>query len=416
MTAQAPHVLDDKADTGQATAYGIPLTPDAFLSLGCMEGMFDAIVAPARAVAAPFARPALWPGYVITSIVAVAAYAIHFLPMAPFSVLTETGVRYPVSAAIIAILVGLLLRNTLPLPDSIKAGCKSTVKKVIPLAIVFMGAGLNLSHIASVGLTALVITVICLTTAIAGAYYIGRMLGLGPKTALLLGAGTGICGNSAIVAVAPLIDAEDDDVVLSVGTVNLFGLLAMLVMPAIGGWLALDDDVFGVWSGTSIHAVPQVVAAGFAYSPEAGTLATLVKLVRVALLAPVVFVLAMLHARHRSSHGATNGELAVHYTRLVPWFVWGFLGFALLNTLGLIPTLNFGLADLFTGASQHVSVSMTHVFEWAGKLLLTVAMAAIGLEVSLRQLAGVGTRAITAGMLSTIALAAVSLGLISLLM
>jgi len=412
MTSQAPHLTDKSA--GAPTTYVVSLTPDAFLSLGCMEGMFDSIVSPVQPEVQPTARGIHWPGYTMAACVAGLAYGIHFLPVAPFAVLSETGMRRPVSAAIIAVLIGLVLRNALALPDSIKPGCKSAVKKVIPVAIVFMGAGLNFTAIASIGLTALAITVACLILAIGASYYIGRMLGLGPKTSLLLGAGTGICGNSAIVAIAPLIDAEDDDVVLSVGTVNLLGLVAMLALPAIGGWMTLDNDAFGVWSGTSIHAVPQVVAAGFAFSPEAGSLATLVKLVRVALLAPVVCVLAVWHAKRHSNPQDQQGKLAIHYARLVPWFVWGFIAFALLNTLGLIPTLSFPLADLVSGGTHDVTVSLAATFKTLGKILLTVAMAAIGLEVNVRQLAGVGGRAITAGLFSTIALAGVSLGLICL--
>ena len=119
------------------------------------------------------------------------------------------------------------------------------------------------------------------------------MLKLWKRTALLIGAGTAICGNSAIVAVAPLIDATDEDLMLSMSTINLLGLPLMFLFPLAGAMLGLGDQAYGVWAGTSIHAVPQVVAAAFAFSPGAGSIATLVKLVRVALLAPFTFVLAI---------------------------------------------------------------------------------------------------------------------------
>lgn len=384
-----------------------------------MEGVYDPVVAaPTDADAALARRAALAPGYGWAAAVCVLAYGMHRLPFAPFGIAAENGLRHPISAAMIAIVLGLTLRNVFALPDAIKAGCRSAVKKIIPVAIVLMGAGLNVTHIASVGVRALLITLVCVAVAIAAGYYFGRLLGLNWKTALLLGTGTGICGNSAIVAVAPLIDADDDDLVLSIGAVNLFGLLAMLVWPIVGGMLHLSDEMFGVWSGTSIHAVPQVVAAGFAFSHDAGTLATLIKLVRVTLLAPLVFVLALLYARHHNAQASSGGKLTVRYTRLVPWFVWGFIALALLNTLGLLPTLHFHLADLFSpsAASRYVQVPLGPVMTTVGKVLLTLAMAAIGLEVNLRTLAGVGARAIQAGFLATITLGAASLAMIMILM
>lgn len=413
MAADTPNLTYGKTGIGRGSIESA-LNSDAFLSLGSMEGIYEPLVSAAAPAATVSKRALLAPGYVLAAGVAALAYMAHVLPWAPFTVADGSGVRHPVSATIIAILVGLACRNLLSLPDAIRAGCKHAVKKVIPLAIVLTGAGLNLADLGAVGLTALSITVVCIVVAVVGAYYIGRLLGLNWKTSLLLGAGTGICGNSAIVAVAPLIDAEDDDLVLSIGAVNLFGLVAMLIWPVVGGMLELSDEMFGVWSGTSIHAVPQVVAAGFAYSPEAGTLATLVKLVRVTMLAPLVFVLAILYAKHHRGDPSSSGELTVHYTRLVPWFVWGFVLLAVCNTLGLLPTLNFQLSGILSGTDGATTVSAP-VAKWmtgAGKICLTLAMAAIGLEVNLRALAGVGGRALRAGLISTALLGALSLILI----
>ncbi len=410
MTAEAPHAVSDDPRTGPTptSSYGNALSADAFLSLGCMEGLYEPIVEPdAPAIAEVAQKDALWPGYAFAVAVTAVAYGIHFLPIGPLAA---------ASTAILAIIIGLIIRNTLSLPDSVKVGCKHIVKKGIPIAIVLMGAGLNLAHLASVGVSALLVTVLCVGIALAAGYYFGRLFGLGPKTSLLLGVGTGICGNSAIVAVAPLIDADDDDLVLSVGAVNLFGLLAMLTWPLVGRWLALGDQSFGIWSGTSIHAVPQVVAAGFAYSTDAGTLATVVKLVRVALLAPMLFILAMLHAKHHLADSTSKRKLTVHYARFVPWFVWGFLVMALLNTLGFIPTLQFPMAEFLSGSTEHVSVSVAGVLKQGGKTLLTLALAAIGLEVNLRQLAGVGAKAMLAGLVATVTLGVASLILIGLLL
>lgn len=384
-----------------------------------MEGMYEAVVsaqAPSKP-ASPTARQ-IAPGAVLAVGLTMLAYLIHELPFAPFSVRGADGlsVRHPLSAAILAILAGLIARNLVALPGSVLPGCKVVVKKLIPITIVLAGAKLNLIDLAGVGATALLVTVVSLTFAVAAGYYVGRWFGLGRKAAMLLGAGTGICGNSAIVAVAPLIDAEDDDVALSVGTVNLVGLGAMLVWPALGSCLALSNDHFGVWAGVSIHAVPQVVAAAFAYSPEAGTLATLVKLVRVTLLAPLIFVLAIVFARqHPSGVGAHGQRVTVHYSRLIPWFVWGFLVLAVMNTLGMLPTLGFQLASPLGGYQPPVSVPLNSFLSDVGSFILTITMAAIGLELSLRQLVGVGFRTIAAGVAATLALGVGSLLLIRVL-
>ncbi len=419
MTSQAPEASVPPAGGSAvpSTAFAESLSADAFLSLGSMEGVYEPVVAaPAVAVPAAPSLSHLAPGYVLAAAVMVLSYLIHRLPLAPFSIESEGGLRHPISATIIAILVGLLFRNVLALPDSVKVGCKHIIKKIIPFAIVFTGAKLNLYNIASIGFPVFIVTVLCILFAMGAAFYIGRLLKLNWKTALLLGTGTGICGNSAIVAVAPLIEAEEDDLVLSIGAINLFGLLAMLVWPLIGTALGISDQAFGVWSGTSIHAVPQVVAAGFAFSSEAGTLATLVKLMRVTMLAPLVFVLAIIYAKHHQSANTSDKAFTVRYTRLVPWFVWGFVLLAILNTLGLLPSLHFEPGSSLIPQEYGLDISVQHILSEIGKALLTLAMAAIGFEVCLRHLVSVGSRTIQAGLLATVALGAVSLGLITLIL
>jgi uncharacterized membrane protein YadS len=174
----------------------------------------------------------------------------------------------------------------------------------------------------------------------------------------------------------------------------------MFALPAAGGLLGLRDDAFGVWAGTTIHAVPQVVAAGFAFSAQAGALATLVKLVRVTLLAPFLFGLGFWHARRRRK------AVSLQWTRLVPPFVYGFLALSLCNTLGLFPVLQFRfgaypLADILTNL---------------GELLLTLSMAAMGLEVNVRFLARTGGRAVLTGTAASVVLCGASLLLIRLLL
>ncbi|MGI8743860.1 MAG: YeiH family protein [Bryobacteraceae bacterium] len=349
---------------------------------------------------APPSKTLSWSGTFLAALVAAIAYAIHYLPFPPFRVSTGSAVRYPVSAAIVAIVGGVLVRNLFTLPPAAIESAKKLARRVIPITIVLTGAGLNLVRIASVGSTALVITLLCIGLSMGAAIWFGKLLGVWPRTSLLIGAGTAICGTSAIVAVAPLIEAEDQDLMLSIGTVNILGLGLMFLLPAIGGLLHMKDDAFGVWAGTSIHAVPQVVAAAFAYSAQAGALATLVKLVRVTLLAPFLFVLGFLYARRRGP------RMAIHYTRLVPAFVYGFLALSLLNTLSLLPVLQFRF-----GATP-----LSELLVNLGEMLLTLSMAAMGLEVNVRFLARVGGTAVLTGAAASVILCIVSLLLIRLLL
>jgi uncharacterized integral membrane protein (TIGR00698 family) len=379
-------------------SYGY-ISDEALLSLDSMEGIHalpHAVTAKAKvAPRSEFWRPS-WNGYGLAALVAALSYAIHYLPFPPFQV----GPRYPVSAAIIAIVGGVLARNVLPLPGAAVDAAKGLARRLIPLTIVLTGAGLNLARVATVGSTALAITVVCISVSMAAAIWLGRMFKVWHRTALLIGAGTAICGTSAIVAVAPLIEAEDQDLMLSIGTVNILGLVLMFLLPALGGLLHLRDEAFGVWAGTSIHAVPQVVAAGFAYSAPAGALATLVKLVRVTLLAPFLFVLGYSYARRSGS------AVSIQYHRLVPPFVYGFLALSLANTLNLLPVLQFHFG----------AYPLSDLLSSLGELFLTLSMAAMGLEVNVRFLARTGGRAVLTGAAASMVLCTVSLLLIRLLL
>ena len=382
----------------KSSSYFGYISDEALLSLDSMEGLHH-LPEPQPKVRPAVPAPPWW-AYIPAVLLTGLAYAIHYLPAAPFRVVSASGARYPVSAAIIAIVTGVLVRNLLPLPDAAIESAKGLARRIIPVTIVLTGAGLNLLRVSSVGFTAMLIIVVCMAVALAAAVWLARLFWVGRRTGMLIGAGTAICGTSAIVAVAPLIEAEDQDIMLSIATVNILGLVLMFLLPVLGGILHLRDDAFGVWAGTSIHAVPQVVAAGFAYSAQAGSLATLVKLVRVTLLAPFLFLLGLLHARSRGS------AVPVQYARLVPQFVYGFLALALANTLGLFPVLQFRfgvypLSDLLASL---------------GELLLTLSMAAMGLEVNVRFLARTGGAAVLTGTIATAILCLASLVLIRLLL
>lgn len=356
--------------------------------------------------AAPAARRRNpWPGWAAAAAVTAIAYAIHYLPFAPFRVEAASGLRRPVSAAILAIFVGAIAASLLKIEERVREGVKDVVRKTIPLTIVLTGASLSFANARAIGLRACGVIVGTMLVALGAAWVFGKMLGVRPRTSLLIGSGTAICGNSAIVAIAPLIDAEDRDLMLSMGAINVLGLVLMFASPLIGVAIGLDDSGYGVWAGSTIHAVPQAVAAGFAFSEKAGGLATLVKLVRVAMLAPLLIVLAFAY-RH-SRKGKENAGVTIHYGRLIPPFLWGFFGLFLLNTLRWLPALQF---------ASGYSVNLADVLAEVGNISLAVSMAAMGLEIDLKMFVKLGGTALAVGALASAASCVASWAMIRLLL
>lgn len=348
------------------------LSDDAYASLGSMESI-DWSPPPRKTVP--------WSGSLpgVALAVALAAGALLAKPWLPDSL--------PVGASVLALVAAILVRNALPFPVARFAqGCRWIVSRLIPVAIVALGAGLNLAILATDGLSFLGYIMAAVAVSAGLALTLGRLFGVKKLTALLIGAGTGICGSSAILAVAPVVAAEEDDILLSVGAINLVGLLAMFACIGLGAIFPIPAIDFGILAGATIHAVPTVAAAAFDHSPEAGQTATLVKLGRVTMLVPFVFLVSMLWHRRGTAPGRVGG-----LTRFVPWFVWGFAAMALIGTLGLIPDLIFPGGPL---GGESATLAGAALLETGGKHLLTVAMAAIGLQVGLKSMLRTGARAV----------------------
>src|SRR5258706_15444103 len=249
-----------------------------------MEGGGSDVVnlPPAKpAVAAPAKKDhPLW-GVLVAIGLTLAAIYLAELPFAPF---TLAGNRHPIEPGMLAIVLGMALSNAWALPKWLQPGIKFSVKKILPLGIVLVGARLNFGEMLKVGGDALMLSVLETVVALVLLLALTRLLKLPGKLGVLLGVGTAICGGTAIVATAPVIEAEEKDVVFSVATVTLLRLIAMFTLPLIGHLLDLRSNAFGIWAGLAIHQTPQVIAAGFsyrpagaAYSPEAGGTTTIVK-------------------------------------------------------------------------------------------------------------------------------------------
>ena len=347
-----------------------------------------------------------WIGILSAIIITGLAYWVNQLPFAPFTI-KGAALEHPLGISMLAILLGMAVANILP-AQPMKAGCRWITVWCIPVAVVALGAGMNLGILTEVGWVLLAIILLMMLVAIGVAYVVGRAFGLSHQAAYLLGVGTSVCGSSAILAVSPVSGADDDDVLVTVGTVNLVGLLAMFSCVGVLYVMPLDAQTFGAWAGVSIHAVPQVIAAGGSHSADAAVMASLVKLVRVALLAPVVMLTALFIAKYRkkSPQGEGKRRKLWHY---VPWFVWGFLALATVRELGGLPILEF-----MTQNDEVVRVSMEDMLLTMAKWLLAVSMAAIGLQVQLKLIFNTGAKAMAAGVITWLVMSAVALWLLQL--
>jgi uncharacterized integral membrane protein (TIGR00698 family) len=199
-----------------------------------------------------------------------------------------------------------------------------------------------------------------------------------------------------------------------VATVTLLGLVAMFVLPVIGHFLELNSKAFGIWAGLSIHQTPQVIAAGFAYSDEAGETATIVKLARVCLLAPVVFVIGVIYAQRKfpeTGMSPAAREKKINYLRLFPMFVLGFLAMALLKTFGLIPDITLHVADGALKAGDY-NVSLAAVAEQVSKFCIVISMAGVGLETKFASMKQTGLKPFAASLFAVVVVALLILGLI----
>ncbi len=371
--------------------------------LHCMEGGSDVLTLPQTKPATK--QHTAITGFAVALLITVAAIFLSELPMAPFTV---AGGRHPIEPVMLAIILGMILSNVVSLPRTLNPGIKFSVKKILPIGIVLLGARLNFQEIGKVGLAGISLSILETIVALALLMFLAKKFNLPRKLGMLLGIGTAICGGTAIVATAPVIEADEKDVVFSVATVTLLGLIAMFLLPVIGNALHLSQKAFGIWAGLSIHQTPQVIAAGFAYGDEAGATATIAKLSRVCLLAPIVFIVGFLHARNVAQSNGT--KKAINYWSLFPMFVFGFLAMALLRSLGWLPEMTFNKPAFFHGAGA--PVSLASVCDSLSKYCIIISMAGVGLETKFSAMKQTGWKPLFASFIAALVIAAGILALI----
>ncbi|WP_024507846.1 YeiH family protein [Bradyrhizobium sp. ARR65] len=319
------------------------------------------------------------PGVLLAGAIAVSAFLAHAVPgMTAFSPM------------ILAIVLGMAFHNFIGTPAIAKPGINFSLRRLLRIAIVLLGFQLTVGQVLDVGGRGLIIVAASLTATFLFTVWLGRLLKLDRKLTQLIAAGTSICGASAIIATNTVAEAHDEDVAYAVACVTVFGSVAMFTYPLLPRLLHLDPHAYGLWSGASIHEIAQVVAASFQNGQRAGEFGTIVKLARVMLLAPVVFALSIMQrlAAGRSAAGTARPPL--------PWFVLGFIGVVALNSAMRIPP----------EVSKEIALVTT--------FLLSVALAAMGLETDVSKIRAKGLRPALLGAISFLFIASVSLALIKL--
>ena len=285
-----------------------------------------------------------------------------------------------IGSAVIAMFIGMFLNQYISKSNVFASGLKFTSKKILKFAIILLGLSLNISTILHVGKMSLTVMVFTLLTCFGGGYFIGKALGLNWKLSNLISAGTGICGGSAIAAIAPTIDADDNDVAYAMSATFLFDMAMIVLFPIMGRALGMSDQAFGIWAGTAVNDTSSVVATGYAFSEGAGDFATMVKLTRTLAIIPTVITFAFIQLNIKRKEALANsqnqGELKANFSisKIFPWFILGFLAMSIVASVFPIP------AELVSGTKS------------ASKFLMVCALAAIGLNTSFTSMKKAGVR------------------------
>nr|WP_314539514.1 putative sulfate exporter family transporter [uncultured Massilia sp.] len=290
---------------------------------------------------------------------------------------------------VLAILVGTAIRSLWRLDARFDAGIRMGAHLLLEIAVVLLGASVSAGALLADGLALVGGIAAVVVLAIVFSYALGRLAGLPRKMAILIACGNAICGNSAIAAVAPVIDADSNEVTASIAFTAVLGVVLVLGLPLLVHVLSLTAVEYGVLAGLTVYAVPQVLAATASVSAVSVQSGTLVKLVRVLMLGPVVLALSLL--------GQGNGRPRPGLSHMVPWFIVGFLVLLSLRSFGWIPQAALGPARA------------------AANLLTIMAMAALGLGVDVRAVLHAGARVAAVVVVSLLGLGTASFALIRLL-
>lgn len=327
------------------------------------------------------------PGIILSAVIAfLACWIENILPI------------HLIGSAVIAMFIGMFLNHFLHNTTLFSDGLKFTSKKILKFAIILLGLSLNITTILHVGKMSLTVMIFTLLTCFGGGYFIGKALGLNWKLSNLISAGTGICGGSAIAAIAPTIDADDNDVAYAMSATFLFDMAMIVLFPIMGRALGMTDEAFGIWAGTAVNDTSSVVATGYAFSEGAGDFATMVKLTRTLAIIPTVitFAFIQLNLKRKEAQATCQNDSSIKANfsikKIFPWFIIGFVIMSCITSIFPIP------ATVISGTKA------------LSKFLMVCALAAIGLNTSFSNMKKAGIRPMIHGFIISALVVIVALG------
>lgn len=293
---------------------------------------------------------------------------------------------FEIETLTIAIILGILYNNTVGTQKVFHDGIKFSLKKLLKVGIVLLGFKLNVAAILELGPKVLIMVLIYVPLTLTLFMKLSKKFGVNKKLATLLGVGSCICGASAVVALAPVIGADDDDAVVAVSIVSVIGAIGVIVYSGIAGIDGVSDMSYGIWSGLTLHGVAHAIAAALAKGEVAGEIGTFVKMARVLMLVPVSLVLSYAF----NEKGETKKAQ-------FPMYVLYFIIAGMINSLGILPEV------------------MTSFFAKSSGFLILMAMTAMGLSVNFKQVAKKGAKGFVMGTALFIPLSIVAFVVISLI-
>ncbi|MEW9673843.1 YeiH family protein [Ammoniphilus sp. 3BR4] len=313
-------------------------------------------------------------GVILTLILALLAGSIARLPF--FSIM---GIM------IISIILGMSWKALMDVPTDASSGITFSSKILLRAGIILMGLRLNFSQIVEAGFSIVLVDILVIAFTLTLMIYLGKLLSVDKYLAALIAVGTAVCGAAAIVAVAPLIKAKKEFTAVSVACIAILGTIGTIAYTLLYPVLGLDSYQYGVLVGATLHELAHVIAAAIPGGDTSGEIAILVKLGRVALLIPVAMILGFLYTSKESGTEVKKGLKDLP----IPWFIFGFLGMCLINTIGILPD------------------TMTQMFIALSVFLLSMAMAGLGLSIQFGDFKKVGFKAVLVGIIGFIALTAI---------
>ncbi|MEZ0536376.1 YeiH family protein [Caldicellulosiruptoraceae bacterium PP1] len=329
----------------------------------------------------------LIPGLIVVGIISIISILVQSTTL--FSKII------PLSSLIISIIIGMIINNFITLPISTREGIRFSSKKILRLAIIFLGFKLSIWEVLKVGWSSIFTILLSSTLTIFFTIWLSKIIKVPFNRALLLGSGVSICGASAVAAVDAVIQAEEEDVAFAIGAITLFGTVYMFVYPIIHTIFNMGNEIYALWAGSSIHEVAQVAAASSVIIGKFRDMATTVKMIRVLFIVPLTLVISLMpmYRNKNSEQQKSNQKGKI----TIPWFAILFFITVLINTFVSIPF--------------NIHQKLITFDNW----IMTAAMAGLGLDISFKMMRNIGVRAFLLGAFSSLFISLISALIIELL-